>query len=63
MGLSIDFFYMELLNYKTKGTYLKSSGIKVYEKYGLDVAIFISMDYKYTALVKRYYGTYSVCEI
>lgn len=62
MGLPVDFFYMELLKHKTQGTYLKSSGIKVYEKYGLDIAVFISMDYRHSCLVQRYYGTYSVIE-
>ena len=62
MGLSLDFFYMELLKHNLNGNYLKNMGMKCYDKYGIDIAIFVSMDYRHTCLVQRYYGTYSVVE-
>lgn len=63
MALSIDFFYMELLKHQTKGTYIKNNGMFIFEKYGLQVAVFYSMDYRYIATVKYYYGSYSFSEI
>jgi len=63
MGLSIDFFYMELLKHsELKGNYFKDMGQKVYCKFGIDCAVFISMDYKHSCLVQKWYGNWTVCE-
>lgn len=62
MGLSLDFFYMELIKHKLQGNYIKNMGMKVYDKYGLDVAIFVSLDYRHTCLVKKYYADWVVVE-
>ena len=64
MALCIDFPYMEICKKSSelKGNYLKNMGIPVYEKYGLEVYVFVSLDYRHTCLVQRYYGTYTLKE-
>ena len=62
MGLSIDFFYMELCKVKTQGTYFKSSGVKVFDNYGLEVVVFCSIDHRHSCLVQKYFADWKVIE-
>ena len=61
--VSPSFFYSELLRHKLKGNYMLKDGIAVYERYGLEVMVFPSLNFENVAIVKRFYGKYSVSEL
>ena len=58
-----SFFYSELLRHKLKGSYMLKDGIAVYERYGLEVMVFPSLNFENVVIVKRFYGKYSVSEL
>ena len=61
--MMLSFHYMELLRHETKGHYIMSSGIECYNKSGVEISVFVSMDRRNACIIMRYFGKFLFSEV
>lgn len=63
--MNLDFLFMELSKYMTsfKGNYFKSNGVMAIDNNFIKVGVFKSSDNRNVAVVKYYFGKYTVKEL
>jgi len=59
----LSFHYMELLKHKTKGNYFLSSGIECYNKSGVEISTWLSLDRRNSCIIMRYFGQFVFSEV